>query len=189
MRFLWILLLVTTAAQADDFRKADRPWDWQFPRDHGSHPEFQTEWWYFTGSVQDEAGDRFGYELTFFRFALAREMPEQASRFRARDLILAHFSITDVARGGFFLSEDLQRAAAGLAGAEAGGLNVWMGDWSARADGDAFVLRAGNEQVLDAAIAGRDPILPDPAAVHFAVRRRDVDDGGKIRLETARDLQ
>ena len=161
MRFLWILLLLAPVAQAEDFRKADRAWDWQFPRDHGSHHEFQTEWWYFTGSVQDEAGERFGYELTFFRFALAREMPADASRFRARDLILAHFSITDVARGEFFLSEDLQRAAAGLAGAEAGDLNVWMGDWSARADGDAFVLRAGNageHRIELRLVPERDPI-------------------------------
>jgi predicted secreted hydrolase len=144
MRYLLVFILLASVSHAEEFRKADRPWDWQFPRDHGSHPEFRTEWWYFTGSVADEAGDRFGFELTFFRFALAREMPEAPSRFRARDLILAHFTVTDVARGEFYLSEGLQRAAADLAGAEVGGLDVWMGDWSARADGDAFQLRAGD---------------------------------------------
>jgi predicted secreted hydrolase len=151
MRLVCLFLLAATVAwvapdaQADEFRKADRPWDWEFPRDHGSHAEFQTEWWYFTGSVRDDAGDRFGYELTFFRFALSRDLPANASKWRARDLILAHFAITDVERGRFFLAEDLQRAAAGLAGAEPGNLNVWMGGWSARAEGDAFVVRAGNE--------------------------------------------
>ena len=37
-----------------------------FPQDHGPHPDFQTEWWYYTGNLQAEDGHRFGYQLTFF---------------------------------------------------------------------------------------------------------------------------
>ena len=70
MRFLLAFLLLATVAHADEYRRADRPWDWQFPRDHGSHPEFQTEWWYFTGNLATPAGRRFGFQVTFFRFAL-----------------------------------------------------------------------------------------------------------------------
>lgn len=162
MRFLLLLLLLASNAQADDFLRADRPWSWEFPRDHGSHPEFQTEWWYFTGSVRDDESHQYGYELTFFRFALATGMPPDASKWRARDLILAHFAVTDVDRGEFHLDEGLQRAAAGLAGASIGSLDVWMRDWEARTDGDAFVLRAGDpgkHQIDLRLVAQRAPIL------------------------------
>jgi predicted secreted hydrolase len=27
----------------------------QFPRDHGAHPGFRTEWWYITGHATDRA--------------------------------------------------------------------------------------------------------------------------------------
>jgi len=36
----------------DGFARAIDPYDWQFPQDFGAHPEFQTEWWYYTGNVQ-----------------------------------------------------------------------------------------------------------------------------------------
>src|SRR5579871_5383856 len=46
---------------------AEGPWLWSFPRDHGAHPSFKSEWWYFTGNVHDARGRRFGYQLTLFR--------------------------------------------------------------------------------------------------------------------------
>ena len=32
-----------------------------FPRDHGPHEGFRTEWWYWTGNVHDDAGRAFGF--------------------------------------------------------------------------------------------------------------------------------
>ena len=29
----------------------------EFPADHGSHPDFRTEWWYVTGWLATEAGE------------------------------------------------------------------------------------------------------------------------------------
>ncbi|HET6489015.1 MAG TPA: lipocalin-like domain-containing protein, partial [Syntrophales bacterium] len=55
------------AFAADDWKQAVGPRTWSFPRDHGAHPEFRTEWWYFTGNLRDGAGNRYGYQLTFFR--------------------------------------------------------------------------------------------------------------------------
>ena len=55
---------------AEDWSRALQPWSWQFPRDHGAHPEFKTEWWYFTGNLQDASGNPYGYQLTFFRHGL-----------------------------------------------------------------------------------------------------------------------
>jgi predicted secreted hydrolase len=127
------------------FQRADRPWDWVFPRDHGSHPAFQTEWWYFTGSVVEDASASFGFELTFFRFALRATRPPDASAWRTRDLILAHLTITDVDAQEFHLDEKLQRGAAGLAGADADGLHVWLQDWKATQRDGVFHLEAGDE--------------------------------------------
>ena len=49
------------------YRAALPGYHYEFPRDHFNHPEFQTEWWYYTGNLRDTQGRRFGFELTFFR--------------------------------------------------------------------------------------------------------------------------
>jgi len=103
-----------------------------FPRDHGPHPEFQTEWWYFTGNLQTRDGRRFGYQLTFFRRALAPHPPARLSRWGADQVYLAHFALTDVAGKHFSSAERFSRGALGLAGAGGEPLSVWLEDWSAR---------------------------------------------------------
>ena len=59
----------------EGFARALAPRAFVFPRDHGPHPEFRTEWWYYTGNLRDPAGRHFGFQLTFFRIALAATMP------------------------------------------------------------------------------------------------------------------
>ena len=106
----------------------------EFPRDHGPHPQFRQEWWYLTGNLDSAGGARFGFELTFFRFALAPPAaapePQAASAWRAREIYMAHFAITDLARGQFRFAQKFSRAALGLAGAENPPLDVWIDDWS-----------------------------------------------------------
>jgi predicted secreted hydrolase len=108
-----------------------------FPADHGPHPQFRQEWWYLTGNLDGAGGERFGFELTFFRYALAPPgagstgaAPQAASAWRAREIYLAHFAITDVAAQRFRFAEKLSRAALGLAGAQAVPLRVWIDDWA-----------------------------------------------------------
>ena len=55
------------SAYASEWKQAVSDRVWSFPNDHGNHPEYRTEWWYFTGNIRDEAGNRYGYQLTFFR--------------------------------------------------------------------------------------------------------------------------
>ena len=148
-----VLLLLVLAAPArsdvDQFVRADQPREWSFPRDHGSHPEYGTEWWYFTGSLQDVDGHRLGFELTFFRVGLRPDVASpagtSASPWRARDLIVAHMAVTDVQNDDFYIHERVQRAAAGLAGADTKTMNVWAGDWYARMEGDQMVLAASSD--------------------------------------------
>ncbi len=120
------------AGDTAGFARALAPRPFRFPEDHGPHPAFQTEWWYFTGNLAAPDGRRFGYELTFFRRALAARAPARASDWGARDVYLAHFAITDSAAGRFRATERVERGAAGLAGARAAPWRVWLDDWSAQ---------------------------------------------------------
>src|SRR6185295_10067530 len=62
------------------YARAFEPRAFHFPADHGPHPDFRTEWWYFTGNLASAAGRRFGFQLTFFRSALAPADPAGAPR-------------------------------------------------------------------------------------------------------------
>jgi predicted secreted hydrolase len=118
---------------ADGFARATTPRNFVFPADHGSHPAYRTEWWYFTGNVATNSGRHFGFELTFFRYALAPPIDrrEGASAWRTEQVWMAHFALTDTANGRFVAHERLTREALELAGAETEPLRVWVKDWSA----------------------------------------------------------
>lgn len=124
---------------APAYAQALAPRALQFPADQGPHPDYRQEWWYFTGNLDATDGERFGFELTIFRFALA---PGRAaaldvgsrtgttpSRWRARQIYLGHFAVTDVARHRFRFAVKRARGALGLAGARADPFRVWVGNW------------------------------------------------------------
>jgi predicted secreted hydrolase len=149
------------------FARADEPRVYAFPADHGPHPGFRSEWWYFTGvlrarSAAGAAPREFGYQVTFFRQALAPAVAPSASAWRARDTYMAHFALSALdegPRGGnpatspFRAAERFARAGNALAGAEASPFAVWTDDWRvdevgagrwrvrARAEGMAVDLR------------------------------------------------
>jgi predicted secreted hydrolase len=108
--------------------------DFQFPRDHGPHPEFRSEWWYFTGNVHAESGEELGFQLTFFRFAIAPQATASESRWRQHQVFMAHFAVTDVAPAAFASFERFGRPALGLAGVGTNPLRVWLEDWSVALD-------------------------------------------------------
>jgi predicted secreted hydrolase len=118
-------------AAAPGFAQVLAPRAFVFPQDHGPHGEYRQEWWYFTGHLESAAGERFGFELTFFRFALAPPAPPApgASAWRAREIYMAHFAVTDPAGRRFEFAQKLSRAALDLAGAQAMPLKVWIDDW------------------------------------------------------------
>ncbi|HTT02569.1 MAG TPA: lipocalin-like domain-containing protein [Steroidobacteraceae bacterium] len=122
------------------FAQALAPRAFEFPRDHGAHPEFRHEWWYLTGQLRASDGERFGFELTFFRLALVPPPVDSAapggaatptvSRWRTRQLYVAHFAITDIGRRSFHSTARYARDALGLAGARTAPLRVWLDGWS-----------------------------------------------------------
>jgi predicted secreted hydrolase len=138
------------------FARAAAPRPFVFPRDHGPHPQFRQEWWYVSGNLDAPAGERLGFELTFFRFALQAEpapgsAPAAASAWRTRQIYMAHFAITDVTAGRFRFAQKLSREALGLAGAQTEPLRVWIDDWSLEA---ASAGAAAQEWSLRAAQPG-----------------------------------
>ena len=115
------------------FARAFEPVEFQFPRDHGPHPRYKIEWWYYTGNLQTDGGRDFGYQLTFFRIALTPQISERPSNFATNQIYMAHFALTDAARGEFHSFERFSRGATGLAGAIGEPTySVWLEDWSAR---------------------------------------------------------
>jgi len=124
------------------FARVLKPKEFTFPPDHGPHNPFRSEWWYFTGNLKNPQGRKFGYELTFFRFALKAQMPESKSAWRNNQLYMAHLALTDVEKGRFYTDERISRAGNDLAGASNKKYQVWLYDWSASAEGDVdFPLR------------------------------------------------
>ena len=124
-------------APAAGFARAQEPRTFVFPRDHGPHREFRQEWWYVTGNLDAASGERFGFELTFFRLALVpaanaleATAVAQPSAWRSSELYMAHFAVSDVARQRFRFAQKLSREALGLAGAQAQPLRVWIDDWA-----------------------------------------------------------
>jgi predicted secreted hydrolase len=122
-------------ARARGYRVATAPYRFAFPRDHASHPEFQTEWWYYTGHLMG-GGRRYGYELTFFRVGISRERAASRSAWAPHTLYFAHFALTDETTQRFRFDETISRGALGMAGADSTRYRVWIDDWSAELDGD-----------------------------------------------------
>ncbi|MBT8402479.1 MAG: carotenoid 1,2-hydratase [Gemmatimonadetes bacterium] len=142
------LSLVETLGGADTvgYARATEPRPFVFPADHGPHPDFRSEWWYFTGNLEGDDGARYGFQFTIFRGALGP--PERASAgvaavdgsevastadssndWDTRQVYLGHFAVTEARTGVFREFERYTRGSAGLAGAEVEPFRVWLDDW------------------------------------------------------------
>ncbi len=133
------------------YARAESIRDFSFPQDHGPHPDFQTEWWYFTGNLADSTGRRFGYELTIFRRAIAPTLPQRDSEWATNQIYFADFALSDIAANQFYSRQQFSRGAVGLAGATIDPrLHVWIQDWSITAldDNDNTLhLQAADEPI------------------------------------------
>jgi len=163
-------LAVGDALGSDDVAGFDRalgPRPFAFPDDHGPHPGFRTEWWYYTGNLKTATGRHVGFQLTFFRTALAPPergaMVPRASAWGARQLYLAHLALTDTAGGRFHAASHLSREAVGLAGARARPFRVWLEDWSAESEaagGFPVRLRAAEGEIaVDLVLERGKPVV------------------------------
>ena len=117
-----------------EFANVSKEYTIELPADHGSHPEFRQEWWYFTGNLSTQAGREFGYQLTFFRFGYPPVDQVPVSRWYAENAWMAHFALTDIEAGRFIAAEDVTRGALDLAGAHPEPFSVWLNGWSVRSE-------------------------------------------------------
>ncbi|MGH8199486.1 MAG: lipocalin-like domain-containing protein [Steroidobacteraceae bacterium] len=208
VRFTALALLAATAitlaaahvacarplSQQPSFAQALAPESLEFPRDQGPHPDYRQEWWYLTGNLVSADGERFGFELTIFRFALSPGDPRpvdvrsergaESSQWRTRQIYLGHFAITDVARHRFTYSVKVARGALGLAGAQADPLRVWVGNWqigggALQAAGKGYVLSLMTRPLLPPILNGerglsRKSAEPGNATYYYSVPRVSV---------------
>ena len=130
-----------------------------FPRDHGSHPDYRTEWWYVTGWVRAQGGDPLGVQVTFFRNR-PRVAEGNPSRFAARQLVFAHAALAEPARGRLRHDQRASRAMFDLAGADEAATHAWIGDWSLAQHGERYVATIPARGFsLDLAFEATQPIL------------------------------
>ncbi len=106
-----------------------------FPADHYSHPDFKTEWWYYTGHLETESGKRYGYQVTFFRFGVRDRQNETQEQPLFSELYMAHFALSDIAAKKFTYRERINRGYGERAGAATDRYLVWNEDW--KVEGDA----------------------------------------------------
>lgn len=130
-----------------------------FPRDHGAHPDFRTEWWYITGQVRDARGRAFGIQITFFRNrpGLQEESP---SGFAPKQLLFAHAAIADPTHGKLRHDQRAARAGLGLAQVSPTTTAVHIDDWSLDLEGERYRTRiAADTFTMELTFSATQPLV------------------------------
>lgn len=180
------------------YLRADAPRDFTFPADHGPHPGFRNEWWYLTGNLMAEDGQRFGYQLTFFSGALRPPgAPGQPSAWDSERVWMAHLALSDAQTASHRALERFARESPGLAGADTG--KVWLEDWQLnfgisgapwQIDAQDATAGLGLQLTLHAlkppALQGRDglsqkSVEPGNASYYYSLTRLDT--SGSVRMD------
>ena len=158
---LLILLLLAGFAPADDYAVVRPGVALSFPRDHGAHPDFRTEWWYATGWLRTADGRDLGFQVTFFR-TRPPGVGDNPSAFAPRQVMFAHAALSDPKLGRLRHAQRIARAGFGLAGARVGDTDVVIDDWVlVRGRDGVFRTKVqGDGFALDLALAPTQPVLP-----------------------------
>lgn len=176
-----------------------------FPRDHGSHPQLRTEWWYLTGQARTgpAPGRLWGFQITFFRSRVDAAQGLR-SAFAARQLIFAHAALTDVQGGRQLHDQRIARAGFGIAEALEGDTHIRLRDWSLRrrpttapgasryeirAQADGFALEldcASTQPVLLQGDAGLSRKGPEASQASYYYSQPQLDVTGAITVQGQR---
>lgn len=151
-----VAAMFVLAAGAQTFRLATAGYEFSFPRDHGSHPEYRTEWWYYTGHLRTGSGKRYGFEVTFFRVGVTPPQPHQTA-WDLQGVMPAHFAITDVTGRKFRYYEKLNRESPYTASAAVGRLDVFNEGWrvATNPDGSWRLVAHEGEDAIDLTLRSR----------------------------------
>ena len=132
------------------FSQADRIREFVFPRDHGPHPAYRSEWWYLTavvsttGTAPHQQAREFGVQFTLFRQGLEPrpgETPvatEGPAAWRSGQGYMAHVALSDIKSRRHLAAERFSRGHPELAGARADPFRVYVDEWELASTGDGF---------------------------------------------------
>ncbi|MEZ5326542.1 MAG: lipocalin-like domain-containing protein [Verrucomicrobiales bacterium] len=156
---------------AADWKRALPGWAYEFPRDHFDHPDFKTEWWYFTGHLHEQGGKGrdFGFQVTFFRQGARApgNRSKVSSRFVQDHFYFGHFAVSDLSAKQFYYTQEISRGAFDEAGAAsdggAGDRVVWLNDWNLTLnENDGFhtiALNKADGVILDMNVVPQKPLV------------------------------
>ncbi|MDC4225856.1 MAG: carotenoid 1,2-hydratase [Candidatus Manganitrophus sp.] len=192
---LLFFLAASDAAERQVAALSSRPFEtaapgyrFSFPRDHGAHSNFKTEWWYFTGNLTAD-GKAYGYELTFFRRGVDRPQTEKnPSRWAIRDLYFAHFALTDGEGKRFLNTDKISREAIGKAGAQQDRLEVWIDRWRAAQESDGTIHLQAEAEEGEGGSWKIDLILAPEQITRHPWNRRDQPERGRAGTGVALPL-
>ncbi len=194
-RFLWSLPALACVSRAwADYPAVSQAYELTFPRDHGAHPQYRTEWWYVTGWVTDENGGELGVQVTFFRNRPGVQ-EDNPSAFAPKQLLFAHCAVADTRLGRLRHDQRAARAGLGLAETEADNTRVWVEDWSLQLTPDGYIARIpAREFDMTLTFSPTQPILlegergfsrkgPKPAQASYYYSRPHLAVGGTIAIQ------
>jgi predicted secreted hydrolase len=176
-------------AQVDGFAVPQRGVPFEFPRDHGAHPEYRIEWWYLTANLEGEDGRDYGVQWTLFRTALAPgDAPQRdadgtadarqavdasgadgprdpgpeggLAGWRTPQLWMGHMGITTPE--AHFHAERLARGGTGQAGVDAEPFRAWIDEWAMEGPTPAEVrlTASGDAAAYDLSLTAHGPFVP-----------------------------
>jgi predicted secreted hydrolase len=164
--FIFIFLVLFLAeGWGMEFKTAQPGYSFHFPADHGSHDDYQIEWWYFTGHLVGNKGHQAGFELTFFRTGLGKDsIRKNPSRWHVENIYSAHFAISNESEKAFWFREKMGRNGLGNGGAEPDRFKVWIDRWSGREKGGVFHLSASegsgtNQKGIELNLVPEKPVV------------------------------
>lgn len=139
---------ITIAEDRSEYLTVADPCNLEFPADHGPHAGYRTEWWYYTGNLISEDGNRYGFQFTIFRIQISppgseKKWPQPSSAWRTQQIYVGHAAVTDISGKQHFQDEKTARSAFGLsAGTQTGAItDIFIDDWSIQITPDSHILK------------------------------------------------
>lgn len=160
--FASLFLCLAVGLGAQGYRRAEPGYVFEFPRDHGAHPDFRIEWWYLTGNLRADDGRTFGYQWTMFRNRLVPPGDAVAeSPLAPVQVYLGHFGFSNIATQRHRGWEQVARPGLGQASASDATLDLALRDWSLKLNDDGTMsVRAREDDVaIDLTLTVTKPLV------------------------------
>lgn len=140
----------------DGFATPERPAIFDFPADHGPHPDYRIEWWYLTANLKGAEGTDYGLQWTLFRTALA---PMTTDDWSSPQVWMGHAAVTTP--DAHFVTERLARGGIGQAGVTADPFEAWIDDWQLTGPDfdDLRMTASGPDFAYDMALTAQGPLI------------------------------